>query len=88
MAKGDKFSLNQYLKNDFEENEIQKVPYASAVGSLMYAQDCTCPNVAYVTRMLGRYLSNQGVDYWKVVKRVLRYLQRTKNYMLMYRRSD
>ena len=88
VAKGDKFSLNQCPKNDFEEKEMQTIPYASAIGSLMYAQVCTRPDIAYVTGMLGRYLSNPGVDHWKAAKRVLRYLQRTKDYMLTYRRSD
>ena len=38
--------------------------------------------------MLGRYMSNPGVDHWKAAKRVMRYLQRTKEYMLTYQRSD
>ncbi|XP_073309965.1 secreted RxLR effector protein 161-like [Primulina huaijiensis] len=88
VAKGDKFSLKQCPKNDFQEKEMQKIPYSSAVGSLMYAQVCTRPDIAYVTGMLGRYLSNLGVEHWKAVKRVLRYLQRTKDYMLIYQRSD
>ena len=54
----------------------------------MYAQVCTRPDIAYVTGMLGRYLSNLGVDHWKSAKRVLRYLQRIKDYMLTYQRSD
>ncbi|XP_075474447.1 secreted RxLR effector protein 161-like [Primulina tabacum] len=54
----------------------------------MYAQVCTRPDIAYVTGVLGRYSSNPGVEYWKAVKRVLRYLQRTKDYMLIYRRLD
>lgn len=37
VAKEDRFSLNQCLKNNFEKNEMQKIPYASVVGSLMYA---------------------------------------------------
>ncbi|KAI3463923.1 hypothetical protein Pfo_020586 [Paulownia fortunei] len=67
---------------------MQKIPYASAVGSLMYAQVCTRPDIAFIVGMLGRYLSNPGMDHWKAVKRVMRYLQRTKEYMLIYRRSD
>ena len=35
--KGDKFSLNQCPKNNFEIQEMQQIPYASAIGSLMYA---------------------------------------------------
>uniref|UniRef100_A0A803L7X3 Retrovirus-related Pol polyprotein from transposon TNT 1-94 n=1 Tax=Chenopodium quinoa TaxID=63459 RepID=A0A803L7X3_CHEQI len=48
VAKGDKFSLTQCLKNDFENKEMKKIPYASAVGSLMYAQVCTRPDIAYI----------------------------------------
>ncbi|XP_059595595.1 secreted RxLR effector protein 161-like [Vitis vinifera] len=67
---------------------MQKIPYASAVGSLMYAQVCTRPDIAYIVGMLGRYLSNPGMDHWRAAKRVMRYLQRTKEYMLTYRRLD
>uniref|UniRef100_A0A151UGA2 Retrovirus-related Pol polyprotein from transposon TNT 1-94 n=1 Tax=Cajanus cajan TaxID=3821 RepID=A0A151UGA2_CAJCA len=38
--------------------------------------------------MLGRYQSNPGIDYSKGAKKVLRYLQRIKEHMLTYRRSD
>ncbi|KAL8492104.1 hypothetical protein ACS0TY_023649 [Phlomoides rotata] len=41
VAKRDKFSLSQCPKTDLEVQEMQKVPYASVVGSLMYAQVCT-----------------------------------------------
>ncbi|XP_059597110.1 secreted RxLR effector protein 161-like [Vitis vinifera] len=67
---------------------MQKIPYASAVGSLMYVQVCTRPDIAYIVGMLGRYLSNPGMDHWRAAKRVMRYLQRTKEYMLTYRRLD
>jgi hypothetical protein len=49
---------------------------------------CTRPDITYITGMFGRYLSNSGMNHWKAAKRVLRYLQRTKNHMLTYRRSD
>ncbi|RVW75445.1 Retrovirus-related Pol polyprotein from transposon TNT 1-94 [Vitis vinifera] len=88
VAKGDKFSLNQCLKNSLESQEMHKIPYASAMGSLMYAQVCTRPDIAYIVGMLGRYLSKPGMDHWRADKRVMRYLQRTKEYMLTYRRLD
>ena len=88
VAKGDKLSLLQCPKTDLEVKEMQDIPYASAVGSIMYAQVCTRPDIAYIVGMLGRYLSNPGMDHWKAVKRVLRYLQRTKDYKLTYQRSD
>ena len=88
VSKGDKFSLNQCPRTNLEVKEMQKIPYASAVGSLMYAMVCTRPDIAYIVGMLGRYLSNPGMDDWKAAKRVMRYLQRTKDHMLTYRRSD
>ena len=67
---------------------MQRIPYASAIGSLMYAQVCTRPNIAYIVGLLGRYLSNPGKDHWIATKQVMRYLQRTKDYMLTYRKTD
>ena len=64
------------------------IPCASVVGSLMHAQVCTRPNLAYITGMLGRFRSNPGMDHWKAVKKVLRYMQGTKHYVLTYKKSD
>ena len=67
---------------------MQQILYVSAIGSLMYAQVCTRPDIAYIVGMLGRYLSNPEKDHWIAAKRVMRYLQRTKDYMLTYRKLD
>ncbi|KAJ9557220.1 hypothetical protein OSB04_011834 [Centaurea solstitialis] len=67
---------------------MQKIPYASTVGSLMYAQVCTRPDIAFIVGVLGRYLSNPGMDHWRAAKRVMRYLKKTRDYMLTYRKSD
>nr|CAN63839.1 hypothetical protein VITISV_041358 [Vitis vinifera] len=56
--------------------------------SLMYAQVCTRPDIAFVVGMLGRYLSNPGSQHWKAAKKVLRYLQGTKDLMLTYQRTS
>ena len=88
IVKGDRFNLNQCPKNNFEREQMKNIPYASAVGSLMYAQVCTRPDIAFAVGMLGRYQSNPDIDHWKAAKKVMRYLQGTKDYMLMYRRTD
>ncbi|XP_052732449.1 secreted RxLR effector protein 161-like [Vigna angularis] len=61
IMKGDKLNLSQCPKIDFEREHMKNIPYASAVGSLMYAQVCTRPDIAYVVGVLGRYQSNS--DY-------------------------
>jgi hypothetical protein len=55
LAKGDKFSEAQYPKNQLESDEMKDIAYASAVGSLMYAQVCTRPDLAFATGIFGRY---------------------------------
>ena len=55
ILKADKFNFNQCPKNDFEREQMKNIPYASVVGSLMYAQVCTRPDIAFVVGMLGRY---------------------------------
>jgi hypothetical protein len=42
---------------------MKAVLYASAVGSLQYAQVCTHPNLAFVTGLLGRYQKNLGIEH-------------------------
>jgi hypothetical protein len=67
---------------------MKQNPYASVLESLMYVQVCTRPDIVFVVGMLGRYQTDPGMDHWKVAKKVLHYLQRTKNYMLTFRKSD
>jgi len=43
-----------------EENEMSRVPYASAVGSLMYAMVCTRSDLAYAVSTVSRFISNPG----------------------------
>jgi len=54
----------------------------------MYAQTCTRPDISFAVGMHGRYQSNLGLEHWKAAKKVLRYLQGTKNHMFTYRKSD
>ena len=88
ILKGDKLSKMQCLRNNMEREQMKKIPYASAVGSLMYAQTCTRPDISFAVGMLGRYQSDPGFEHWKAAKKVMRYLQGIKDYMLTYKRSD
>ncbi|XP_038973536.1 secreted RxLR effector protein 161-like [Phoenix dactylifera] len=48
------------------------IPYASTIGSLMYAQMCTRPDIAFVVGLLGRFPSDPGKAYWDAAKKVFR----------------
>ena len=86
IQREDNFSRSQCPQNDLEHKEMKNIPYASVVGCLMYAQTCIQPDISFAVGMLGRYQSNPGVYHWKAAKKVLRYLQGTKEHMLTYKR--
>ena len=44
IVKGDRFGKFQCPRNQYEIDQMKAVPYASAVGSLQYAQVCIRPN--------------------------------------------
>ena len=63
IMKSDNFNLDQCLKNDLEQEQTRDIPYASTVGSFMYAHVLRRSNIAYVVGVLGRYQSNPGVNH-------------------------
>lgn len=69
IMKSDNFLLNQYIRNNFEKELMENIPYASAVESLMYAQVCTRFDIAFAVGMLGSYQSSSGLDHWRVAKK-------------------
>ncbi|KAL4028497.1 hypothetical protein IC575_011694 [Cucumis melo] len=67
---------------------MRHIPYASAVGSLMYAMLCTRPDICYAVGIVSRYQSNPGLAHWTAVKTILKYPRRTRDYMLVYGSKD
>ena len=63
---------------------MNKILYASAIGSIMYAMLCTCPDIAHALSIMSRYQANLDLEHWKVVKCILKYLRRTKDILLVY----
>ena len=51
---------DQRPKTHEEVDMMRQVPYASAMGSLMYAMLCTRPDICYSVGMVSRYQSNPG----------------------------
>ncbi|GKC10801.1 retrotransposon protein, putative, ty1-copia subclass [Tanacetum coccineum] len=67
-----------------EVKRMQNVPYASAVGSIMYAVRCTRPDVAFTQNITSCYQQNPGEPYRTAVKTILKYLRNTKDMFLVY----
>jgi hypothetical protein len=79
-----KLSKKQSPKTDEEREKMAKVPYASAVGSLMYAMVCTRPDIAHAVGVVSRYMANPGPEHWEAVKWILRYLKGTSGMSLCF----
>ena len=58
-----------------EEYKMSKIPYALAIGSLMYAMICTRLDVAHVVGVVSKYMSHPGIKHWNGFKWILRYLR-------------
>jgi hypothetical protein len=54
--------------------------YQKAVGSLIYLNTCTRPDISFAVSSLARKMSNPSYQDWHAVKRLLRYLKGTKDY--------
>ena len=67
---------------------MSKIPYASVVGSLMYAMVCTCLDIAHSLGVVSRFLANPGKQHWRAVKWVLRYLKGTSHYCLCFGHNE
>ena len=77
-------SKEQSQKTLEQKERMSRIPFASAVGSLMYAMLCTRPNICYAVGLVSRYQSDLGEEHWIALKHILKYLRRTRDYMLVY----
>eukprot|EP00253_Pinus_taeda_P007133 PITA_07133 len=83
-VKGVKLSTQQCPKTEEEEEDMSRVPYASAVDNLMYAMVCMRPDITHAMGVLRRFMSKLGKEHWTPMKRVFRYLHDTIDYGLCY----
>nr|GFC14449.1 hypothetical protein [Tanacetum cinerariifolium] len=80
-----KLRKSQGASTPAEMKRMQSVPYASAVGSIMYTVRCTRPDVAFAQNITSRFQQNPGDIHWTTVKNILKYLRNTKDMFLVYR---
>src|SRR3954463_9584392 len=88
MSHGIKLSKTQCPSTTDERERMIRVPYASAIGSIMYAMICTRPDVSYALSVPSRYQADPGEGHWTAVKNILKYLKRTKDVFLVYGGED
>ena len=58
IAKGQSLSLEMSPETLQKKERMAIVPYANAIGSLMYVMMCTRPDISYAVGLVSRYQSN------------------------------
>ena len=79
-----RLSITQAPETHKEKRFMERIPYASMVGSVMYTMVCSQSDLAYVVSMISRYMSCPGKPHWQVVKWLFQYLAGTRSLGLVY----
>lgn len=84
------FKLRSLTKEELttERRLMDTVPYASAVGSLMYAMIGSRPDLRFTICLASRFMANPGRDHWSAVKWILRYLKEATGVCLNFTKSE
>jgi hypothetical protein len=86
-AKTSETPMTQGLALPKQIESDDRIPYQSAIGSLLYASRMTRPDIAYSVGYLGRFNSCYGESHWSQVKKVFRYLKNTADLSLGFQRK-
>jgi hypothetical protein len=87
LANHFKLTKEMCPKTQEEIEYMSRVPYSSAVGSLMYVMVCTRPDISHAVGVVSRYMKNLGKEHWEVVKWILRYLRGISTHALCFEGS-
>jgi ATP-binding cassette subfamily B (MDR/TAP) protein 1 len=68
-------SVTQNPATGMEKSVMSSIPYASAIGSIMYVMLSTRPDVALALSLTSRYQSNPCMSQWTAVKNILKFLE-------------
>ncbi|MCO5588010.1 hypothetical protein L7F22_041964 [Adiantum nelumboides] len=67
---------------------MAKVPYSSAVDSLVYAMVATQPDITFAMGVVRKFMANLGRKHWDAVKHLLRYLKGAASKCLCFGNSE
>lgn len=75
---------HQQILQGGEQSTNVKFPYREVVGSLIYLAVGTRPDISFAVSYVSRFLENPANIHVTAVKRILRYLNGTSNYGILF----
>ena len=79
---------NMSPKTDSEKKVMNDKPYRPILGSVMWGQLTTRPDLSFAVSLLSRFQANPGVDHWNALMHVIGYIKNTMDYGLTYSRGS
>src|SRR6266545_797461 len=71
-------------KTESKRNIMVKKPYCSILGSVMWGQLATRPNLSFVVSLLSQFQVDLGIEHWNTLMHVIEYIRNTMDYGLIY----
>ena len=59
-------------------------PYRPVLGSIMWGQLVTRPDLSFTVSLLSCFQADPGLEYWKTLLHVIRYIKNPMDYGLTY----
>ena len=79
--------LTEYLslQTDKDRKYMLDKPFREVLGSLMWAQAATQPDLLFAVGLLARFQNNPGPAHWKALAHVMQYVNGTLDHRIVYR---
>ena len=68
---------NMSPKTDSERKDMKDKPYRSVLGSVMWGQLATRPDLSFAVSLLARFQVNPGLEHWIALMHVMGYIRNT-----------
>jgi hypothetical protein len=87
LPTGINLDSNMSPKTDSERKTMDDKPYRSVLGSVMWGQLATRPDLSFSVSLLARFQANPGMEHWNALMHVIGYIKNTLDYGLTYSRD-
>ena len=78
-------SISNKIAPNYEDTSIDIVKdYQQQIDSIIYLITKTRPNLAYLVGLYARFMSNPGLEHFKALEKIQKYLIHTWNFALVY----
>jgi len=74
-------------KTDSEKKEMASKPYRPVLGSVMWGQLATRPDLLFAVSLLAHFQADPGIEHWKGLLHDIGYIKNTMDYSLTYSRD-